>query len=79
MNVKNDWSNDYTNTIHYSNNNDQRFIGPLIPFLGGAAIGYFAGRPQYNYSYPVFYPIYYPQYYSRPYYNNYSSGNYINY
>lgn len=47
--------------------NEERFIGPLLPFLGGAAIGYFAGRPQYTYAYPVYYPQYYPPYY---YYNN---------
>ena len=46
--------------------NEERFIWPLIPFLGGAAIGYIAGRPQYNYTYPVYYP-YYPPYYNRPY------------
>ena len=43
-------------------NNSER----LIPFLGGAAIGYFAGRPQYTY--PSYYPVYYP--YPLPYYNN---------
>jgi hypothetical protein len=48
--------------------NEDRFIWPLIPFLGGAAIGYIAGRPQYNYSYPSYYPVYYPYYV--PYYNN---------
>ncbi len=48
--------------------NDERFIWPLIPFLGGAAIGYFAGRPQYTYTYPVYYQPYYPQpyYYNKP-------------
>ena len=46
--------------------NEERFIWPLIPFLGGAAIGYFAGRPQYTY--PSYYPVYYP--YQLPYYNN---------
>ena len=48
--------------------NDERFIGPLIPFLGGAAIGYIAGRPQYTYTYPIYYPPYYqqPYYYNRP-------------
>lgn len=46
--------------------NEERFIWPLIPFLGGAAIGYFAGRPQYNY--PSYYPVYYP--YPIPYYSN---------
>ena len=48
--------------------NDERFIGPLIPFLGGAAIGYIAGRPQFTYTYPIYYPPYYQQqyYYNRP-------------
>ena len=44
---------------------EDRFIWPLVPFLGGALVGYIAGRPQYNYTYPAYYPIYYP------YYNNY--------
>lgn len=52
---------------YYTQNSDERFIWPLIPFLGGAAIGYIAGRPQYNY-YPSYYPIYYP-YYPTYYYN----------
>ena len=47
---------------------EERFIWPLIPFLGGAAIGYIAGRPQYNYTYPSYYPVYYP-YYPTYYYN----------
>ena len=43
---------------YYNNiNNDQRFIGPILPFIGGAVIGYIAGRPQY--SYPAYYPVYY--------------------
>ena len=54
-----------TTAIPYSN--EERFIGPLIPFLGGAAIGYIAGRPQYTY--PTYYPVYYP-YYMPYYYNN---------
>lgn len=58
----------YTRQQNYPNyyiQNEERFIGPIVPFLGGALIGYFAGRPQYNYSYPAYYPVYYP------YYNNY--------
>jgi len=60
------------NNFQQSNyiDNDERFIWPLIPFLGGAAIGYIAGRPQYNYVYPNYYPVYYPYYptyYNRPY------------
>ena len=46
----------------YTNNN-QRFIGPILPFVGGALIGYIAGRPNFpNYYYPVYYPTYYPTY-----------------
>ena len=78
MNVRNGVINNYSHHMLYPNNNDERFIGPLIPFLGGAAIGYFAGRPQYNYSYPVYYPVYYPPYYARPYYNSYNTGYYTN-
>lgn len=64
------------NTVPYTN--EERFIGPLIPFLGGAAIGYIVGRPQYTYPnyYPVYYPYYPPYYYNRPtQYYNYYSGN----
>jgi hypothetical protein len=59
--------------------NEDRFIWPLIPFLGGAAIGYIAGRPQYSYTYPSYYPVYYPYYpnYYRPYsMSNYTSNTY---
>lgn len=49
----------------YNQNRDERFIGPLLPFIGGAAIGYIAGRPQYNYTYPTYYPVFYPQYYPK--------------
>ena len=49
---------------HYVQQNEERFIWPIVPFLGGALVGYIAGRPQYNY--PQYYPVYYP-----PYYNNY--------
>ena len=31
---------------------DERFIGPILPFVGGALIGYIAGRPNYNYYQP---------------------------
>lgn len=65
----------YKNNIHpYPNyiyqNNDERFIGPILPFVGGALIGYIAGRP--NYYYPVYYPPYYQPYpnYIPTYYNN---------
>ena len=61
---------------------EERFIGPIFPFLGGALIGYIAGRPQYNYSYPVYYPYYYPYYptyYQRPHNNIYDQNkNVIN-
>lgn len=75
----------YTNPFnqpHYNmQQNEERFIGPIFPFLGGALIGYIAGRPQYNYSYPVYYPYYpyYPNYYyyQRPYSSSNSSS--INY
>ena len=53
----------------YLYRNQERFIGPIIPFIGGALIGYIAGRPQYNYTYPIYYPSYYP-YYPQPYYYN---------
>lgn len=50
--------------------NEERFIGPILPFVGGALIGYIAGRPNYpNYYYPVYYPPYYPPY-PNTYYNN---------
>ena len=72
------YSNLYSNQPIYNIENEQRFIGPIIPFLGGALIGYFAGRPQYNY--PAYYPIYYP-YYSNYYppYTYYSTSNNTNY
>lgn len=48
---------------------DQRFIGPVIPFLTGLAVGpilYGAFRPYY-YPYPP-YPYYQPNYQPSPYY-----------
>ena len=59
----------YLSQQYFPNQNDQRFIGPVLPFIGGALIGYIAGRPQYNYAYPAYYPMYYP-YYSNNYYYN---------
>ena len=59
----------------YQPANDERFIWPLIPFLGGAAIGYIAGRPQYNYTYPSYYPVYYPYYYPTYYNTPYSTSS----
>ena len=66
------YNNSYHQPTYYMNNTEERFIWPLIPFLGGAAIGYIAGRPQYNYSYPLYYPypVYYPTYYNNQYYPN---------
>ena len=75
---KNYYTNPYKSFLYeYPQQNQERFIGPIFPFLGGALIGYIAGRPQYNYSYPVYYPYipYYPNYY----YQNPNSINYNNY
>lgn len=57
----------------YYFSNEERFIGPILPFVGGALVGYIAGRPQYNFAQPYYYPVYYQpyQYYQQPYYNNY--------
>lgn len=63
------------NIPQYPIQNEERFIWPIVPFLGGALVGYIAGRPQYNYSYPSYYP--YPVYY--PYYNNYYPQPYSGY
>ncbi len=60
------------------NPREERFIGPILPFVGGALIGYIAGRPQYNYSYPTYYPYpvyYYPTYYQTPYPGTYTTSN----
>ena len=76
MNRANNIASNYINPAFYSQNNEERFIWPLIPFLGGAAIGYIAGRPQYNYQQPVYYPVYYP--YNYPIYYNYNTRPYIN-
>ena len=58
--------------------NEQRFIGPLLPFVGGAVggalIGYTFARPNNTY-YQPYYPQYYPIYYPYPYYQ---TTNYIN-
>ena len=63
----------YTNSPYnpdvYNIKNDERFIGPILPFIGGALVGYIAGRPQYNY--PNYYPVYYP-YYPNYYYSTYN-------
>ena len=67
------YANPYYRSSQYNFQNDERFIWPLVPFLGGALVGYIAGRPQYNYAYPAYYPLYYP------YYNNYTQMPYNNY
>ena len=74
------YTNPYNHPQYNIQQNEERFIGPIFPFLGGALIGYIAGRPQYNYSYPVFYP-YYPSYYPNYYYQRpySSSSSYTNY
>ena len=54
----------------YITKDEDRLIGPILPFIGGALVGYISGRPQYNYTYPAYYPIYYPYYYQQPYYYN---------
>lgn len=47
-------------------NNNERFIGPLLPFIGGALVGYVVARPNnFNY-YQPYYPLY--QYPTYPYY-----------
>ena len=60
------YQNQYPNQQYVIQQNEERFIWPVLPFIGGALVGYIAGRPQYNYPYPQYYP--YPVYY--PYYNN---------
>ena len=57
------YTNTYDQPQYNLSQNNERFIGPIFPFLGGALIGYIAGRPQY--SYPIYYPYYpyYPNYY----------------
>ena len=63
----------YRNNNYYPN--QERFIGPLIPFVGGALIGYIAGRPNTfsggYYQQPV---VYYPYYQQVPYYQYYSQN-----
>ena len=46
---------------NFNNRNDERFIGPLLPFVGGALIGYVVARPNNN---NTFYPTPYYTYYS---------------
>ena len=45
---------------------EQRFIWPILPFVGGAILGYAAGRPNWGYQQPYYQP-YYPVY-QYPYY-----------
>ena len=49
--------------------NNERFIGPLLPFVGGALIGYIVGRPNFNTG--TYYQPYYPVYYQYPNYQYY--------
>lgn len=68
----------YYNFPYYNqysiNTNEERFIGPVIPFIGGALIGYIAGRPQYSYNTQPYYPVYY--YPTYPYYYPQSTTTY---
>lgn len=70
-------SNNYYNPQPFIySENDERFIGPVIPFIGGALIGYIAGRPQYSYNSPSYYPVYYyPTYPYYPQMNYYPATN----
>ena len=61
----------YNNYYPMVNQNEERFIGPLIPFLGGALVGYVVARPNFNSYYQPYYPPYY-QYPSYPYYQSYT-------
>ena len=49
---------------YYGNQiNNQRFIGPLLPFIGGALVGYVVARPNNQYYPPYYQPFYqYPTY-----------------
>lgn len=43
--------------------NEERFIGPLLPFVGGALVGYIVARPNNNTYYPTpYYTAYYAPY-----------------
>lgn len=76
------YTNQYYSPQYTTQQSEERFIGPIFPFLGGALIGYIAGRPQQNYGYPIYYPYYpyYPTYYYRQpsTYNNPNLNNYTN-
>ena len=51
----------YRNDFNYPN--EERFLGPVIPFLGGALIGYVASRPNFTNAYmQPYYPVYYNPY-----------------
>ncbi len=55
--------------------NEERFLGPLFPFIGGALVGYAVSRP--NFTGPIYQP-YYPVYYHyqpAPYYPQYNYQN----
>ena len=51
---------------NFQNNNqihEERFIGPLLPFVGGALVGYIVARPNNNTYYPTpYYTTYYNPY-----------------
>ena len=67
----------YRNYSYRMQPNDERFIGPLLPFIGGALVGYVVARPN-NFGY---YQPYYPQYYqypSYPYYYQYAPTYNVN-
>jgi hypothetical protein len=50
----------HNNFQQINNPNEERFIGPLLPFVGGALIGYVVARPNNNNYYPI--PYYTPYY-----------------
>ena len=47
---------------NFNTKNEERFIGPLLPFVGGALIGYIVAKPNNNAYYPVPYYTYYTPY-----------------
>ena len=56
---------------------NERFIGPILPFIGGALIGYVVARPNNIGYYPQYYQPYY-QYPTYPYYYQYSPTYNVN-
>lgn len=63
----------YNNSYYPNHSKDTRFIGPLLPFIGGALVGYVVARPN-NGFYQPYYPVYY-QYPTYPYYYQTNSYN----